>query len=337
MISRFIGLLTITVALIISLSGCYAGYLLEMDGLEPAKETIPGSVQSLTLVARQDLDSTYKANWNKSVLFSSFEKDSILNKEPWNGCWDALLESPRFEIRNPVVTRNLAVYDRNPGVLLPWPKIVEIAGNPAVDAVLSLESCEFSDSCYSAIEPEGWNSGFECRLIVKTQWRLYLPPEQAVYEYTYSDTSRMFSSLQDGKPAGRKLYEFMRESGYWAGTDAGKKIAPFWTDLERFYFPFGPMEFTEGTPKLKEGKWEEAAEIYNRFVNSRNKVLAGKACFNMAIVSEIANRFDLAKEWLQKADDLGVPEFYIQDYKIKLADRSEKTLQLDRQMGKQIK
>jgi hypothetical protein len=64
----------------------------------------------------------------------------------------------------------------------------------------------------------------------------------------------------------------------------------------------------------------------------KNKTAKSKACFNMAVTCELAGEMTLAKEWLDKSQKLGMPEYYIQEYAKQLKERTDKMQILDQQM-----
>ena len=193
-----IGLLTI-------LPGCYSSNLLEYEGLKPANIAISGSVKSLVVVSKCDLDSAYKFTAILAGRLSDFKRDSIMMKQTVLGCSDALLESPRFSLFNPVVTRNLAGQYTNPSEKIPWTKVLEIAGDPPHDAVLSMEYGTIDDTIRSN-PASGWLNPCQFVVSVKTHWRLYRLSDFQTVEFNFADTvaydidspSEFLSSLNMG-------------------------------------------------------------------------------------------------------------------------------------------
>ena len=314
------------------LPGCYAGSMLEFDGLKPAEVTVSASIKSLTIVSRCDLDSAFKVSLEAIGRVADFNRDSLMAKQAVIGCSDALVESPRFDLFNPVVHRSLVREFSDPSEKIPWDMVGIIAGDPLKDAVLSLEIGTVDDTVkYSLLD--GWLSSWQYIVYVKTFWRLYRLSNFQSKEFSFSDTIAFeidspseFSSSPD-----RKI-ECIRNAMYEAGVQTAKKLAPWWTTLERYYFQTGQSEFLRGAKYLKDGNWREAAETWRPLTESRKKMMAAKACFNMSLTCEMANNIPAALEWLKKSEKLGMNEFYINDYQTKLVKRKTETEKLDEQM-----
>jgi len=143
--------------LILVLPGCYPVNQMEFDGLKPAEITIPGVVRNLTVVSRCDLDLSYKESLLASGRKKDFNRDSIIAKQAVLGCSDALLESPRFELFNPVIKRTLGDAYSDTSEKLPWNMILTIAGDTVCDAVLALEVGHIDDTI-SRFSQDGWIS-----------------------------------------------------------------------------------------------------------------------------------------------------------------------------------
>jgi hypothetical protein len=312
------------------LSGCYLTNMLELDGLKPAQVAISASIQSLTVVSRCDLDSTFKASLMSSGKAEDFRLDSILAKQVVLGCSDALAESPRFDLFNPVVHRNLTEASYDPLSSIPWETVRIIAGDPPRDAVLSLETAEVSDTVTKSIE-EGWVN-YHFLVYAKTFWRLYRLSDFQSKEFIFTDTIAYEIDSPTDFISSPRVIECIKNAMYEAGIQSSRRLAPWWTTLERFYFTFGPLDYQGGTELLKKGLWREAAENWRPYTESPEPAVAARACFNMALTCEMANNITAAFEWLKKSEKLGLNEFYLIEYRAKLAQRLIETGKLDEQM-----
>jgi hypothetical protein len=68
----------------------------------------------------------------------------------------------------------------------------------------------------------------------------------------------------------------------------------------RDYYVKGSNSFTIGTRMARTGNWKGAEEQWFRETNNANPKIAGRACYNMAIISEINGDLDKAMEWAKK-------------------------------------
>ena len=53
--------------------------------------------------------------------------------------------------------------------------------------------------------------------------------------------------------------------------------------------------------KVRANNWEAAADLWKKEANSNDPKVAGRACYNMAVFSEIRGNLDIAREWAEKA------------------------------------
>ncbi|MFA5816890.1 MAG: DUF6340 family protein [Bacteroidales bacterium] len=319
-------------AILVLLSGCYSANMLELDGLKPAEVTISASIQSLTVVSRCDLDSAYKVSLESLGRIKDFDRDSIMAKQVVLGCSDALVESPRFDLFNPVVRRILVGDFSDPSRRIPWDIVRIIAGDPQRDAVLSLEIGVITDTIKYSLQDE-WLSTYQYYVVVKTLWRLYRLTDFQSKEFNFADTVAFdIDSPSEFTSSPDQRLECIRNAMYEAGVQTAKRLAPWWTNFQRYYFAIGPLDFLTGAGYLRDGKWQEAAEIWRPFTESQQKRIAAKACFNMSLTCEMANNIPAALEWLKQSEKLGMHEFYIKDYQSKLEKRKAETDKLDEQM-----
>jgi len=316
---------------LMALSGCYPAFVFQMEGLEPAKISIPASVTSITVFSRIDIDSTSKPARIESAGKMNFTLDSLMAKEAVLGCVDELIKSPRFEVYDPMVKRNLAGDFTNPARPLPWNIIGEIVGDPPLDAALALESCCYRDTVISLVR-DGWKT-YSFLQILSTYWRLYELKNNQFTEYQFTDTLTYELWEVEEMIQSSPFDHFMVIEGmYETGKKTAHKIAPYWIQLERAYFPYGPHDFHKGARYMREGNWAEAAGIWDLYVDSRNSVEAAKACYNMAVTCELAGEISLALEWLAKSGQKGMHPYYINEYRKELVIRAEKNKLLDLQM-----
>jgi hypothetical protein len=245
---------------------------------------------------------------------------------------DALIASPRFEVYDPIITRSLVGDYSDGSRLLPWPVIQSVAGIPPIDAVLSLEYSEFKDSVITRSD-DGWMY-YQLVVYVKTYWRLYRLAQYSVSDYLFSDTLHANIGEDPGIVISSvNRLSIFKEAMYLAGKNTGRRLAPYWTELERVYFPYGNEEFALASKYMRDGEWKAAAEIWNRYTQVRSKPIAARAGFNMAVTCEMAGNIPLAMEWLNQSEKKGMDSYFITDYRDKLKERLPKTLKLNQQMA----
>lgn len=95
------------------------------------------------------------------------------------------------------------------------------------------------------------------------------------------------------------------------GVDIGHMYASryfsssYWQHRE--FYKKGNSDFEKAARKAVTNDWEGAVEIWRKNTYSKDSDIAGRACYNMAVGSEVLGNIPAAKEWAQKAYvDFGV-------------------------------
>ena len=83
---------------------------------------------------------------------------------------------------------------------------------------------------------------------------------------------------------------------------------------------------------MREGDWIGAARKWQPLTNSEIDFIASRACFNMALASEMSDQFDLSLEWLKQAKEKKLNR-YIDEYSFNLMQRISQVEELDKQLG----
>jgi hypothetical protein len=71
--------------------------------------------------------------------------------------------------------------------------------------------------------------------------------------------------------------------------------------VSRDYFVRGSQNFKIARRKAESGNWDGAAALWKEETMSSKRKAAGRACYNMAIISEINGNLDEAMQWAQKS------------------------------------
>lgn len=94
------------------------------------------------------------------------------------------------------------------------------------------------------------------------------------------------------------------------GQNYALRIIPYNIRVSRNYYVRGTDNFEIAKRRAQTGNWDGAAELWNNEVNNPKGKIAGRACYNMAIINEINGDLETAIEWASKS---------YTDYKNKLA------------------
>lgn len=85
------------------------------------------------------------------------------------------------------------------------------------------------------------------------------------------------------------------------GADYALKTLPYKIRVSRDYYVKGTPNFEIGKRRAQTGNWDGAAELWAKEVNNSDPKIAGRACYNMAIINEINGNLEVAVDWASKS------------------------------------
>ncbi|MCA1741170.1 MAG: DUF6340 family protein, partial [Bacteroidales bacterium] len=141
--------------------------------------------------------------------------------------------------------------------------------------------------------------------LVKTGWRIYSPSDRAILDEHIVAESVVFAGKGINPVAAvagmihRK--DAVREVSRKAGHIYALRLIPYRLRVTRDYFVKGTDNFKVAKRRAQLGKWDEAAELWEKETDNPKMKIAGRAHYNMAIISEINGNLDEAVSWAQKA------------------------------------
>ena len=143
------------------------------------------------------------------------------------------------------------------------------------------------------------------RTLVKAGWRIYDVHGQNILDEAAVTRNITYhgrgvnpliaaQALMDRKEA-------VREVGNIAGHAYAFSIIPLWNRVTRDYYVRGNNNFKIATRRARTGNWDGAADLWERETSNPKGKIAGRACYNMAIISEINGDVDGALKWAQRS------------------------------------
>lgn len=316
------------------LVGCKAQQLY-LNVVEPAPVTVPSYIKSVGVINRSMPTDETKAidiiDKALSLEGANLDKDGAL--ESIKGLSDELQNNNRF-----TKVKKLNDIDfRTPKLLvfpdpLSWEIVDKICKETETDALFSLEKFDtdthinYSTRKVDIKTPLGTIPGTEhqadMETLVKTGWRIYDPAGKMILdEYIYQE-SILFSGrginplLAAAALIGRK--DAVNKVSNKAGHGYALRILPYQLRVMRDYYVKGTDNFKIARRKAQMGKWDEAGELWKKETKNSSMKIAGRACYNMAIINEINGDLDTALQMAQKS---------YEDYNDKLAIRYVRILE----------
>jgi hypothetical protein len=337
---------SITFLSLLILASCKTDELY-LNVLEPAPVDIPSYVKSIGVINRSIPTDETKVFDEIDKVFSlegiDLDRDGAL--EAIRGLSDELLNNNRFtevKILNDIDFRTSRL--ENFPTPLSWEIVGQICNETGTNALFSLEKFDTDTRVsYSANKveintPFGSIPGIEhqadMETTVKTGWRIYDPGSRSILD-EYADAESIVNSGRGINPlvaakalTGRK--QAVTEVSSKAGQNYAFRILPYKIRVNRDYFVKGSDNFKIARRKAQIGLWDEAGELWQKETENPDMKVAGRAIYNMAIISEINGNIDAALVWAQKAwGDYNVK--LARDYVRILENRKYKTDVLKRQ------
>ena len=299
------------------LYSCASTEYVHISVMEPAPVSLPPSMKSIGVVNRSQAIKATKIIDAIDKVFSL--EGANLDKDGANatisGLTDELMKNNRFTEVKPLV--NLDLKSVGAGIFpsaMDWDAVQKICQENHVDALFALELFDTDSKIGYAANPVSLNTplghlpaiGQQANIStqIKTGWRIYDPVGRNIldeYPITRS-VSRSAGSINPALAAyvltSRK--EAVKEVSTRIGQIYADRIIPFWIRVTRDYYVRGSDNFRMARRKAQTGNWNEAGSLWQQETNNPSGKVAGRACYNMAIISEINGDLDAAIGWAQK-------------------------------------
>jgi hypothetical protein len=299
-------------------SSCASTNLVYLSVLEPAPVTVPQDIKTVVVINRSEPSKQNKVidAIDKVLTMEGPELDKAGAEASVRGLTDELSKNDRFVAVN--VPVNHYATNAAPGTFptpLSWSEVEKICAENNADAVFALELFDTDSKMNYAVNqvsiktPLGTVPGIEhqanMQTLVKTGWRIYdLRGKNVIDEYSFGRSLNYSAKGINPVVAAAGLInrkDAVKEAGAQNGRAYAQRIIPYWIRVNRDYYIKGSDNFTVGTRMARTGNWKGAEEMWNKETSNPDKTIAGRACYNMAIVSEINGDLNKAIEWAQKS------------------------------------
>jgi len=253
---------------------------------------------------------------NKVISMEGPGVDKEGSQATITGLSDELRKNDRFDEVTMLTNTDLST--DVPGTFpspLSWDIVEKYCMENKADALFSLElfdtqsKIDFSTNKTTIKTPLGNMPAIEqqanMHTLVKAGWRIYDVRgknilDEAALARTITYHGRGINPLlATGALIHRK--DAVKEVGNLAGHAYAFSIIPLWNRVTRYYYIKGNDNFKVATRKARTGNWDGAAKLWQEETNNPNGKIAGCACYNMAIVSEIKGDLDMAIKWARQS------------------------------------
>ena len=143
--------------------------------------------------------------------------------------------------------------------------------------------------------------------LVKTGWRIYDPSSKLILDEYINNESVDFTGKGINPLSGSVCSGWQKRCGKPGSNKAGHgyalRIIPFQVRVMRDYYVKGTDNFKIARRKAQVGKWDEAGVLWEKETTNSSVKIAGRACYNMAIINEINGDLDSAIKMGQKSNE----------------------------------
>jgi len=311
--------------------------------VEPAPVTMPPYIKKVGIINRSlPAEETKKLDAiDKALSLEGANLDREGGVEAIKGLADELLANDRFTSVRQITsvdfrTTGLGVFP----VPLSWEIVEKVCRENGTDALFALELFD-TDTKIDLAAREGAISTPLGKLpalaqkadiitLVKAGWRIYDPAGRSLLDEFQMNREVVFSARGINPVAAaagiidRK--DAVKDAGFKTGQAYALRLLPHEFRVVRDYYVKGTNNFKIARRKAQTGNWNEAGDLWNNETGNSKGKIAGRACYNMAIINEINGNLDQAITWAQKA---------YEDYKTRLALRYVRILE-DRKISRNI-
>lgn len=301
------------------LGSCAATNNLTMSVTEPANIHLASDVTKIGIINRSVPSEGNKAvdQIDKILSLEGLNLDKEGAEAAVTGLSDELSRDNRFEAiriieEGDAQKKGLGVFP----AALPWSDVEEICEKNDVDVLFSLEFYDTdtkADLQITTITIPN-NLGIKAKIpghkitlntVIKNGWRVYDPLNKQLLDQIA--TNDYITSIGEGinpikaveAVMGRK--EAVKQVSSINGNNYGLKIKPLRRRVTREYFVRGTDNFVVGKRRAQAGNWQGAAELWEQDLNHPNAKIAGRACYNMAIINEINGNLEEAINFASKS------------------------------------
>lgn len=319
MMSTQVKFLLVAVAAIFLFSSCASTNELTIPVTRPATVYLPNSIQHIGIV-----DRSIPSEKNRTAD----EIDKILSVEGKNldregaqhavvALKEELSATGRFQAVEYLENTPL----RSPGMgvhpaPLTWEQVDEICAENGIDALFSLSFYDTDTKVdYTTVpvtikgplgtEIPAIEHRAQVATVIKTGWRIYDPAQRIIRDECVEFNTAMSRGAGINPVKAVEAIVNRKEAVLQISQALGRRYAtrlfPYKTRVRRDYFVRGTDNFKKAMRLARTGYWDRAADLWASEVNHSKDKVAGRACYNMAIINEINGDLDAAVEWASRS------------------------------------
>jgi len=308
-----------------ALCSCASTNHLTLSVTRPAPIYLPATIKKVGIINRsipsEDKQKLAKVDEILSLEGKDLDKDGAAAAV--NALYEEMSTFERFtdvKIINNAHIKSSDSYSVPP--TLPWETVDILCDKNDVDAIVSLSYYDTDSKVdYNVVKKQVVGPlGVKVPLIehhatittrIKTGWRIYDPSSRVIrdertIDHVISSTGVGINPVKAAMAVlGRR--EAVTQTSSEIGSTYAFNVLPQRTRVTRDYFVRGSDKLAIGKRRAQTGNWDGAAELWREEVSNPKPEIAGRACYNMAIINEINGDLESAMDWASRSySDYGV-------------------------------
>jgi hypothetical protein len=304
---------------LLGVSSCLPSYemsSIQVEMIKPSFLNHPEKIDTIAILYRKQSHSdtiSYKYNRQFKLIRHIEERtDSAIHyNDLYRICVKALinnLDSTKYFVKVVNYSDSINNLGSNKCDLKnPW-----LFNKPGIDACIFLEPFKFND--FYSKGNNDWMIDIQCNFPEFTGsteleninanliWTAYLKGDTTAYKYEQFDDLYYGNSVYPDLFGTQKNHKLLVENtAEYFGKSFVSKLIPSWTRTDRSYYISKNIEMKKAEEFCKNGDWLKAAEIYRKYIRSKNMNISAKSKYNMALICEMEGNIDAAVDWLYKS------------------------------------
>jgi hypothetical protein len=318
--------------------------IVQIEVLQPARFEIPDSLQNIAIINRLPMlnDSVLNQGVKLRPEINPFTTHQLTKYH--SGLYISIVKeilesSGRFQQIVEIDETSVSDSDSLAINLVSTEDIVKVRNsNPDLDYLLFFDILT-NDELTTYLPGFGQ---FRMEVLTTTLWQIAaLNSDTITYYYNKTDTLAWEGEAASAKEMKRYLPDKNEAVLYGIEESAiafAKIFVPHWEEVGRMLYLTGNYEMKMAQKLAMQNNWEAAAEIWTKFVDNKNKKIAGKATYNLALANEINGDIESAFEWILKSyfvfeESNPIHAFNTKEYIRILAKRKNEIRKLDEQLS----
>ncbi len=337
--------------LLLLLVSCSATNRLTMGAVEPAPVYLSPEIQTIGILNRSMASEAHEGIDKIDRILSA--EGMQLDAKGARAAVDALKHElgadDRFEAV--VLIDSVTLERKGLGVFpatMDWDYVKELCDTYGVDVLFALEFYDTETQPSYQLTTRQLPNSFGIKVnvpyhrvtlntLIKNGWRIYDPGQKIILDEFASQlpVSAVGEGLNPVKAieavVGRE--EAVKEQSKYLGNRYAWRTRPVRKRIARDYFVRGTQNFEIAKRRAQTGDWDGAARLWEQELDHPSRKVAGRACYNMAIINEINGDLEKAIEWASRSyTDYKNKEAlrYMRMLNFRVAEQAE----LDRQLSR---